>query len=133
MLFSSHHGACTAKIAQRDQFSPPTPSWCSSVACPRAMRVPQTSIGYTLMARACTHSLTHEDADKQYGGSSFSPSFSDGEGWITAGRTAGYGKEGNADVFRLLIKDGEVVRSVNLTKSAIWDSGPGWGTHPPVQ
>jgi dipeptidyl aminopeptidase/acylaminoacyl peptidase len=78
------------------------------------------------------HALTHEDADKQYGGSSFSPSFSDGEGWITAGRTAGYGKEGNADVFRLLIKDGEVVRSVNLTKSAIWDSAPGWGTHPPV-
>ncbi|HEX6709209.1 MAG TPA: hypothetical protein VF068_02670 [Rubrobacter sp.] len=79
------------------------------------------------------HALTHEeDADKQYLGSSFSPSFSGGEGWITAGRTGGYGEEGNADVFRLLIKDGEVVRSENLTKSAIWDSAPVWGTHPPV-
>jgi hypothetical protein len=79
------------------------------------------------------HALTHEeDADKQYLGSSFSPSFSGGEGWITAGRTGGYGEEGNADVFRLLIKDGEVARSVNLSKSAIWDSAPVWGTHPPV-
>ena len=79
------------------------------------------------------HALTHEeDADKQYLGSSFSPSFSGGEGWITAGRTGGYGEEGNADVFRLLIKNGEVARSVNLTKSAIWDSAPVWGTHPPV-
>jgi len=57
---------------------------------------------------------------------------SDGEGWITAGHTGGYGDEGNADVFRVLIKDGEVARSLNLTKSALWDSGPGWGTHPPV-
>jgi dipeptidyl aminopeptidase/acylaminoacyl peptidase len=78
------------------------------------------------------HALTHEDADKQYGRSSFSPNFSGGEGWIAAGRTGGYGDEGNADVFRLLIKDGEVVRSVNLTKSAIWDSATVWGTHPPV-
>ena len=79
------------------------------------------------------HALTHEeDADKQYLGSSFSPSFSGGEGWITAGRTGGYGEEGNADVFRLLIKDGEVAREVNLTKSAIWDSAPVWGSHPPV-
>jgi hypothetical protein len=84
------------------------------------------------MARACTHSLTHEDADKRYGGSSFAPSFSDGEGWITAGRTAGYGEEGNADVFRMRIEHGDVVRSVNLTKSVIWDSQPGWGTHSPV-
>src|ERR687890_2688906 len=76
------------------------------------------------------HALTHEeDADKQYGGSSFSPSFSGGEGWITAGRTSGYGDEGNADVFRLLIKDGVVARSVNLTKSAIWDSAPVWSSH----
>src|SRR5215213_7389887 len=75
------------------------------------------------------HKLTHEeDADKQYLGSSFS-----GEGgWITAGRTGGYGDEGNADVFRLLIKDGEVVREVNLTKSAIWDSAPVWGSHQPA-
>jgi hypothetical protein len=70
------------------------------------------------------HKLTHEDADKQYLGSSFSPSFSEGEGWITVGRTAGYGDGGNADVFRALIEDGEVVRSENLTKSAIWDSAP---------
>jgi TolB protein len=79
------------------------------------------------------HALTHEeDADKQYLGSSFSPSFSEGEGWITAGRTGGYGDEGNADVFRLLIEDGEVVREVNLTKSESWDSAPVWGSHPPV-
>jgi Tol biopolymer transport system component len=79
------------------------------------------------------HKLTHEeDADKQYLGSSFSPSFHEGEGWIAVGRTAGYGKEGNADVFRILIEDGKVVREVNLTKSEEWDSAPGWGTHPPV-
>ena len=78
------------------------------------------------------HPLTDEDADTQYLGSSFSSSFRKGEGWITVGRTAGYGEEGNADVFRLLIKDGEIVSSVNLTKSTIWDSNPSWGTHPPV-
>jgi Tol biopolymer transport system component len=79
------------------------------------------------------HALTHEeDADKQYLGSSFSPSFRKGEGWITVGRTGGYGKEGNADVFRILIEDGKVVRSVNLTKSVSWDSAPVWGTHQPV-
>jgi Tol biopolymer transport system component len=79
------------------------------------------------------HKLTHgEDADKQYLGSSFSPGFSDEEGWIVVGRTAGYGDEGNADVFRVLIEDGEVVREVNLTKSASWDSAPVWGTHQPV-
>jgi Tol biopolymer transport system component len=78
------------------------------------------------------HALTHEDADKQYLGSCFSPSFSGGEGWITAGRTGGYGKEGNADVFRVRIEDGEVVRSENLTKNTLWDSAPCWGSHPPV-
>jgi Tol biopolymer transport system component len=78
------------------------------------------------------HALTHAPAAKQYLGSNFSPSFSEGEGWITVGRTGGYGKEGNADVFRILIEDGRVVRSVNLTKSASWDSAPDWGTHPPV-
>ena len=41
------------------------------------------------------------------------------------------GKEGNADVFRILIEDGEVVRKVNLTKTEKWDSGPGWGVHTP--
>ena len=40
------------------------------------------------------------------------------------GRTPGYGEEGNADVFRILIEGGEVVRSENLTKSEIWDSAP---------
>jgi Tol biopolymer transport system component len=78
------------------------------------------------------HALTHGDADKQYLGSSFSPSFSDGEGWITVGRTAGYGEEGNADIFRILIEDGEVVREVNLTKSEKWESNPNWGSHQPV-
>jgi Tol biopolymer transport system component len=78
------------------------------------------------------HQITHAPAAKQYLGSSFSPSFHKGEGWITVGRTGGYGKEGNADVFRILIEDGKVVRKVNLTKSEKWDSAPGWGTHPPV-
>ena len=80
--------------------------------------------------------LTHEDADKQYGDSSFSPSFHKGEGWIAVGRTnTGYGKSDATsfpDVFRLLIKDGEVVRSEDLTKSEAWDSVPDWGTHPPA-
>jgi Tol biopolymer transport system component len=78
------------------------------------------------------HALTHAPADKQYGGPGFSPSFHKGEGWITVGRTSGYGKEGNADVFRILIEDGKVARSVNLTKTEKWDSAPGWGTHPHV-
>jgi Tol biopolymer transport system component len=79
------------------------------------------------------YQLTHEeDADKQYLGSSFSPSFSEGEGWITVGRTAGYGAEGNADVFRVLVQNGEVVREVNLTKSEKWESNPNWGSHQPV-
>jgi Tol biopolymer transport system component len=81
------------------------------------------------------HQLTQAAAQKQtywYGGSSFSPSFSEGEGWIAVGRAPGYGKRGNADVFRVRIEDGELVRKVNLTKSTIWDSNPSWGTHPPV-
>jgi len=80
------------------------------------------------------HQITHSPkSDGQYYlGSSFSPTFSEEEGWITAGRQPGYGEDDNADVYRLQIKDGEVVRSVNITKSAIWDSGPVWGTHPPV-
>jgi Tol biopolymer transport system component len=78
------------------------------------------------------HKITHAPATKQYFGSSFSPSFHKGEGWIVVGRTGGYGKEGNADVFRILIEDGRVVRSVNLTKSALWDSAVDRGTHPPV-
>jgi Tol biopolymer transport system component len=82
------------------------------------------------------HALTHEDADKQYGDSSFSPSFSEGEGWIAVGRTnTGYGKSDATsfpDVFRIRIEHGDMVRSVNLTKSVTWDSLPGWGTHPPA-
>ncbi len=75
------------------------------------------------------HPLTQAPADKQYLGSSFSPSFSAEKGWIAVGRTPGYGDDGNADVFRLLIKDGEVVRSENLTTNALWESAPGWGSH----
>ena len=78
------------------------------------------------------HQITHAPADKQYLGSGFSPTFRKGRGWITAGRTGGRGEEGNADVFRILIKDGKVVRKVNLTRSRLWDSSPGWGTHRPV-
>jgi hypothetical protein len=43
---------------------------------------------------------------------------------ITVGRTAGYGDEGNADVFRVLIEEGKVVREVNLTRSEKWESNP---------
>jgi Tol biopolymer transport system component len=82
--------------------------------------------------RTGLHKLTHAPADKQYLSSSFSPSFSEEEGWITVGRTPGYGKEGNADVFRVRVENGGVVREVNPTKSAIWDSAPDWGSHPPV-
>jgi Tol biopolymer transport system component len=80
------------------------------------------------------HPLTNEeDGDKQYLGSSFAPSFSEGEGWITVGRTGGYGDEGNADVFRILIEEGEVLREVNLTRSGKWESNPNWGSHPPLE
>ena len=75
--------------------------------------------------------VTRASADKQYLGSSFSPSFRQGRGWIAAGRTGGFGEEGNADVFRILVTDGKVVRKVNLTESEEWDSGPGWGTRTP--
>lgn len=76
--------------------------------------------------------ITHASADKRFLGSSFSPSFHHGTGWTTAGRTGGFGKKGNADVFRILIEDAKVVRMVNLTRSEKWDSSPGWGTHQPV-
>lgn len=76
--------------------------------------------------------ITHAPADKRFLGSSFSPSFHHGKGWITVGRTGGVGKKGNADVFRVLIEDGKVARMVNLTRSEKWDSAPGWGTHQPV-
>ena len=81
------------------------------------------------------HQLAETAAEKEsywYGGSSFSPSFSEREGWITVARVPGYGKEDNADVFRMRIEGGDVVRSENLTKSTLWDSAPNWGPHPPV-
>ena len=77
--------------------------------------------------------ITHAAADKQYLGSGFSPGFHGGSGWVVAGRTAGFGDEGNADVYRMLLRDGKVVRRMNLTQSEEWDSSPGWGTHPPVR
>ena len=64
---------------------------------------------------------------RQYFGSSFSPRFHR-ERLDRGGRTGGFGTEGNADVFRLLIEDGTVVRTVDLTNSEEWDSAPGWGT-----
>jgi Tol biopolymer transport system component len=82
------------------------------------------------------HQLTQTASDKQtyyYLSSSFSPGFSAGEGWITTSREPGYGTEGNADVFRFRIEDGEVVNSSNLTRSTIWDSAPDWGSHRPVR
>jgi len=76
------------------------------------------------------HPLIHAPAGtKTYLGSSFSPSFAAGEGWIVEGRQPGYGTMNNADVFRVRIEDGDVVRSENLTKSGIWDSFPSWGSH----
>ena len=76
------------------------------------------------------HALTHSPAGtKTYLGSSFSPSFAAGEGWIVVGRQPGYGIMDNADVFRVRIEDGEVVSSENLTKSGIWDSFPVWSQH----
>lgn len=76
--------------------------------------------------------ITHASPDRQYLGSSFSPSFRNRRGWITAGRTGGSGEDGNADVFAIRIRDGKVSRRVNLTKSEQWDSSPGWGVHPRV-
>jgi Tol biopolymer transport system component len=79
------------------------------------------------------HKITHAPADKQYLGSSFAPSFHDGQGWIAVGRTGGVGEDGNADVLRVRIEDGAIVRRVNLTRSEEWDSAPGWGTHRPLR
>jgi Tol biopolymer transport system component len=73
--------------------------------------------------------ITHAPAEKQYLGSSFSPRFRQGRGWITAGRTGGVGEAGNADAFRVLVDHGAVVRKVNLTRTEKWDSSPNWGTH----
>src|SRR5215207_8622813 len=128
MHIGSHHGRWSARIIRSTR---PTASWCSSAACPKVRTAP-SNLYWVHPDGTGLHALTHEDTDKQYLGSSFSPSFSDGQGWITVGRTAGYGEDDNADVFRLLIKDSEVARSENLTKSVLWDSAPGWGTHPPV-
>ena len=79
------------------------------------------------------HQITHAPAHKQYLGSGFSPSFRQEGGWITAGRTAGAGEAGNADVFRVLLGDGTVVRKVNLTRTERWDSGPNWGIRRPAR
>ena len=76
--------------------------------------------------------VTHASADKQYLGSSFSPGFRQKRGWISVGRTGGVGKARNADVLRILVEGGTVVRTWNLTRSEKWDSAPGWGTHPPM-
>jgi len=79
------------------------------------------------------HKIGHSRVgDRSYLGSGFSPSFSEGEGWITTSWDPGYGKEGNADVARMLIEGGDVVHTTNLTKSALSESAPDWGTHPPV-
>lgn len=57
----------------------------------------------------------------QYLSSSFSP---DGR-WITFAKKPGKGRAGNADVF-LMRADGTNVS--NITRSAIWDSAPDWGS-----
>ena len=63
-------------------------------------------------------------------GASFSPSFSGGEGWITTlWFPSGWAP---ADVARIRIEDGGVVRTVNLTKSVWNESAPDWSTHQPV-
>ncbi len=46
---------------------------------------------------------------------------------VDRGRTGGFGADGNADVFGILIRDGKVSRMVNLIQDEKWDSGPGWG------
>jgi len=68
---------------------------------------------------------------RSYLGSSFSPSFSGGEGWITTSWFP-YGIEGPADVAVMRIEDGDVVRTTNLTKNAVNESAPDWNTHRPV-
>jgi Tol biopolymer transport system component len=75
------------------------------------------------------HKITHAPASRQFLGSSFAPTFRGGQGWIAVGRTGGTGEEGNADVFRIRIENGAVVRKEKVTTSQKWDSGPGWGTH----
>jgi len=73
---------------------------------------------------------------RSYLGSSFSPSFSGREGWITTTWfpcTSCSGPSVDvADVFRVRIEDGDVVRTTNLTKSEMYESAPDWGTHQPV-
>src|SRR6266516_3187287 len=65
--------------------------------------------------------LTNASGGKvQYLSATFSP---DGK-WITFGRTPGAGKAGNADVF-VMHADGTHV--LDVTNSAIWDSGTDWG------
>jgi len=65
--------------------------------------------------------LTHaRGGSVQYLSASFSP---DGD-WITAARTPGTGKAGNADVF-VMRADGTDLRRV--TRSEAWDSSTDWG------
>jgi hypothetical protein len=66
---------------------------------------------------------------RSYLGSEFSPSFSGGEGWITTSWFPGRRGVGPADVARMRIEDGDVVRTTNLTKSEMDESAPDWGTH----
>ena len=67
---------------------------------------------------------------QSYLGSGFSPSFSGGEGWITTSWVPPLYDLGPADVARMHIEDGNVVRTTNLTKSEMDESAPDWGTHP---
>jgi Tol biopolymer transport system component len=73
------------------------------------------------------HQITFAPSDRQFLGTSFSPGYRRGTGWIAAGRSGGYGDDGNADVFLLRMEGGKLVRMVNLTRSEPWDSAPGWG------
>ena len=68
---------------------------------------------------------------RSYLGSSFSPSFSEGEGWITTSLFPSLTGGPYAEVARMRIEDGHVVRTTNLTKSAMNVSPPDWGTHQP--
>ena len=72
----------------------------------------------------CVHARRHRlgagtfaPADEQYLGSGFSPASRKGEGWITAGRTGGFGGDGNADVFHILVRDGKSRAQGNLTRA----------------
>jgi Tol biopolymer transport system component len=69
---------------------------------------------------------------RRYLGSSFSPSFSEGDGLITTLWFPDHSPWVPADVVVMRIEDGHVVRTTNLTKSAMNESAPDWSTHQPV-